>query len=275
MNRIAITGVDGKIGRLLARDLSQDFEVLGLDRTFRKGALRRRQDTRRVGTNEKTFAGVDTVIDLAADANELTSWRTVQSMNIPATLGTFEAARRAGVRRVIFASSCHVMGLYERDEPYASICAGRYDALERGRIPLITSAFPIRPDGPYAVGKAAGEAAARHYADQYGMSFICLRLGAVYSDDRPGSSRGRAIMLTHADLIRLVRACIAAPEDVRFAILFGVSDNTWRFWDIDEARTLVGYQPTDDAHLIEIRGTAAGSSLTPDQPTAQPRPVTR
>jgi uronate dehydrogenase len=112
---------------------------------------------------------------------------------------------------------------------------------------MITSASPIRPDSPYGVGKAAGEAAARFYAHEHGLSVICLRLGSVYPSNRPGSARGFATMLTHGDLFRLVRACIAAPRSVGFGIIYGVSANTWRFWDVDEGRRLVGYEPVDDS----------------------------
>jgi uronate dehydrogenase len=247
MERIVVTGAAGLIGRLLTADLARDHDVVGLDRVWREGPLRRRQDVRRSGFARRAFAGADVVVDLAADPRVEAPWRNVVRGNIPATIGAFEAAREAGARRVVFASSNHVVGLYERDEPYASICAGRYAGLDPARIPRLTSDHPIRPDSPYGVGKAAGEAAGRLYAEEHGLSVICLRIGTVYAQDRPGSARGFATMLSHADLFRLVRASIDAPAEVRFAVLYGVSANTWRFWDIEEARRLVGYEAQDDA----------------------------
>jgi uronate dehydrogenase len=247
MERIAITGAAGLVGRLLAADLGRDYDVKGIDRVWRTGLLRRPQDTRRVGFAARAFEGAHTVIDLAADARLEAPWRSVVDGNVRATVGAFEAARLAGVRRVIFASSHHVVGRYERDEPYASICAGRYEGLEPGAIPMLTSSHPARPDSPYAVGKVAGEAAARVFAEEHGLSMICVRIGTVYPRDRPGSARGFATLLSHADLTRLVRACITAPAHVGFGVLYGVSANTWRFWDIEEARRLVGYEPRDDA----------------------------
>ena len=252
MERIAVTGAAGLIGRLLVADLGTDYDVLALDRTWRSGSLRRRQDTRRIGFAATEFTGAHTVIDLAADARLDAPWRSVLEGNVPATVAAFEAAHRAGVRRVIFASSHHVVGMYERDEPYASICAGHYDGLDPAAIPKLTSAHPIRPDSPYGVGKAAGEAAGRFFAEEHGVSVICLRIGTVYPQDRPGSTRGFAKLLTRADLLRLVRACITAPPDVGFAVLYGVSANTWRFWDIEEARRLVGYEPRDDAERWRV-----------------------
>lgn len=247
MERIGITGAAGVIGSLLRRELAGDYELALLDRAWRSGPLRRRQDTRRLDLAKSAFAGCDTIIDLAADGRADLGWREVAGSNIPTTVACFEAARAVGARRVVFASSNHVTGLYERDEPYASICAGRYEGLDPARTPMITSAFPIRPDGPYGVGKAAGEAAGRWYSDEFGLSVICLRIGSVYRDDRPGSARGFATILSHGDLFRLVRACITAPPSVEYAVLYGVSANTWRFWDIEEARRLVGYEPVDDA----------------------------
>ena len=130
MERIAITGAAGLIGRLLAAELGSDHDVRAIDRVWRTGSLRRRQDTRRVELAERLFDGATTVIDLAADARLDAPWQSVLRGNLPATIGAFDAARRAGARRVIFASSHHVTGLYESDEPYASICAGRYEGLD-------------------------------------------------------------------------------------------------------------------------------------------------
>jgi nucleoside-diphosphate-sugar epimerase len=137
--------------------------------------------------------------------------------------------------------------MYERDHPYAAIAAGAYEGLDPTGIPRITTGHPIRPDSPYAVGKTIGEAAARYYSDQFGLSVICLRLGTVTKADRPQKPRDFATLLTHRDLVALMRCCLEAPAGVRFATLYGVSANTWRFWDIETAREVVGYEPRDNA----------------------------
>ncbi len=151
------------------------------------------------------------------------------------------------MRKVVFASSNHVTGLYERDDPYAAIVAGRYAGLQPAAIPMITSAHPIRPDGYYGVGKAVGEALGRLYAEEHGLSVICLRIGTVNTADRPRDQRHFSTLLTHADLVQLVRCAIEAPDDVSFAVFYGVSSNTWRFWDIEEATAAIGYSPRDNA----------------------------
>ena len=106
---------------------------------------------------------------------------------------------------------------------------------------------PIRPDGAYGIGKAFGEAAARYYADEHGLSTICLRIGTCKASDRPERPRDFATLLTHADLVRLVVAALEAPDGVRFATFYGVSANTWRFWEIEDAREAIGFEPADDA----------------------------
>ena len=195
----------------------------------------------------RAFDGQDVVIDLAANPAVRTPWPDVYENNIPATMNALEAARLAGSRRVVFASSNHVVGLFERDEPYASIVAGNYDGLDPERVPRLTSASPIRPDGFYGLAKAMGEAAGRFYAEEHGLSVHCLRIGSVTRPGTPTDVRCFATLLTHDDLERLVRACIEAPEDVQYGVFYGVSANTWRFWDIGEARERVGYEPRDNA----------------------------
>ena len=247
-----VTGAAGLIGRVLGEGLGSDYRLLGVDVRRGDGVdwTRNMRSARRVRT---LFEGVDTVIDLAAISSVSTSWKDVQRTNIPATLNALECARRAGVRRLVFASSNHVTGMYERDEPYAAIVAGDYGGLEPGTYPRIDSSVAIRPDGAYGVGKALGEAAGRYYADAFDLSVICLRIGTVRSSDRPASPRDFATLLTHRDLVQLVRCCIEAPADLGFAVYYGVSANTWRIWDIESVRAAIGYEPVDDAeHWREV-----------------------
>lgn len=243
---VLVTGAGGIIGRVLRKGLGSDYRLLGIDVRRGDGVdwTRDMRSARRVRT---LFEGVDTVIDLAAISSVSTSWRDVQRTNIPATLNALECARRAGVRRLVFASSNHVTGMYERDEPYAAIVAGEYGGLQPGSYRHIDTTVAIRPDGAYGVGKALGEAACRYYADAFDLSVICLRIGTVRPTDRPDSPRHFATLLTHRDLIQLVRCCIEAPTELNFAIFYGVSANTWRIWDIESVRAAIGYAPVDDA----------------------------
>ena len=244
---LVLTGVAGLVGGILAEALRDTYEVAGIDRRRAAGVATRRVDLRRARGLERAFEGADVVVHLAANPDAHASWPDVYDNNIRSTLNVFEAARGAGVRRLVFASSNHVTGMYERDEPYASICAGRYDGLEPAGIPKITSDWPIRPDGPYGVGKALGEATGRYYADEFGMSVICLRIGTVSRSGRPGSDRHFATLLTHGDLVRLVRSSVSADAALRFGVYYGVSANTWNFWDLEASRRELGYIPEDNA----------------------------
>ena len=125
--------------------------------------------------------------------------------------------------------------------------AGVYEGLDPDSVPLIGTDWPTRPDSPYGVGKAFSEAAARYYADQYGISCICLRIGTVLADDRPRIPRHYATFLTHSDLVRLVDCALRASLELRYGVYYGVSANTWRFWDIANAAQDLGYEPQDDA----------------------------
>jgi nucleoside-diphosphate-sugar epimerase len=248
-DRVLVTGAAGTIGGIVLEGLGDDYATGGLDIAPGPGVAWV-GDMRRLDDVERRFDGMAAVVDLAADASASAPWESVLANNVPATVNALEAASRARVRRVVFASSNHVVGLYEQDEPYASVVAGRYEGLEPSALPRLTSTALIRPDGPYGVGKAFGEAAARYYSERFDLSVICLRIGTVLVEDRPRNPRHFATLLTHRDLVQLVRCCLEAPETVQFGIFYGVSANTWRFWDIEEARETIGYVPADDAEAF-------------------------
>lgn len=245
--RVVITGAGGLIGGLLREGLGGDWDVVGVDARVGRRERIERVDMTKLRAAKRAFAGAEYVVDLAAKPDPEISWTEAFENNMRATLNALEAAQTAGVKRVVYASSNHVTGLYERDEPYASILGGRYEGLDPSETPLLSTAAPPRPDGPYAVAKAFGEAAGRYYAEAYGLSVICLRIGTVNAEGRPRSPREFATLLTHRDLVDLVESCLRASDDLRFAIFYGVSANTWRFWDLADAERAIAFRPRDDA----------------------------
>jgi nucleoside-diphosphate-sugar epimerase len=134
-----------------------------------------------------------------------------------------------------------------RDRPYAAIAQGRYDGLQPEQAPLVTHTMLLRPDGPYAVSKIFGEALGRYYAKEFGMIVICIRLGTVGRDDKPGNDPCSFVSwLSHRDLARLVERCIEV-EDLSYEIFFGASGNTWKIYDTPRAWQVLGLQPQDNA----------------------------
>lgn len=258
--RLLLTGAAGHIGRMLRASLSEEYDLSGVDIRPIEGFPSHVADMTDFGASRPAFTNQDIVVDLANNPAGNLPWELAYGNNIPAIYNSLRAAQEAGVKRYIFTSSNRVTEGYEQDEPYRSICRGEYDNLNPATIPLITTAMPVRPNGPYGIAKAFGEAAARYFSDQFGMSSICLRLGTVdRGDGRPHAIRHFATLLTERDLVHLFQCAIDAPEYLRFAVFYGVSNNTWRFWDISDAQRLIGYRPQDNMEIwrgkVELTAT--------------------
>ena len=245
--KILITGVTGLVGSVIRKSLKSEYEITGLDLRNCEDVPTLIADSTDLKSILPAYEGIDTVIDLASEPSNFASWEVIYENNLRCTYNALEAARLTGVKRVIFASSNHATGMYENDNPYANIVAGQYDGIDAGAFHRVTTVMPIRPDGPYGIGKAFGEAAGRFYSDEYGLSVMCIRIGTLNKESRPSGARQFATLLTHADLSRLIRSCIEGPDKVKFAIYYGVSNNKWRFWDIENSMIEIGYQPEDDA----------------------------
>lgn len=175
---------------------------------------------------DEAFAGADAVVHLAGIPSE-DSWTSIRRTNIDGTYRVLEAARRAGVRRVVLASSNHAVGFLPTGE------TARTDVAPR-------------PDTYYGVSKAAMEALGSLYADKYGLEVVSLRIGMCA--DRPASTFDLGIWLSPADTVRLVDASLRG-EVSGPVIAYGVSANTRGWWDLTSARAL-GYEPQDDAEVF-------------------------
>jgi len=189
-------------------------------------------------------AGADAVIHLGGIPSEA-AWDGILEVNIHGTYTVFEAARRAGVPRVVFASSNHAVGFFPRTQ-----------------FPVPDYAFPA-PDTYYGVSKAAGEAIAALYARRYGMDAICVRILSCF--EQPRNRRMLATWLSPDDAGRLLDACLTAPSP-GFRVIYGVSANTQGGWvSLDEARAL-GYEPRDDAEAYADEVAPDGADLDPADP---------
>ena len=240
-----VTGLSGLIGGALRRHLDPArYELRSLSRRPVDGVASHRADIADLEAMQPAFDGVHDVVHLAAAVGE-PAFEAVLRTNVVGTYNVFEAARRAGVTRVIFASSGAVISGWEQDDPYRAIADGRYEGLRDW--PMITHETPLRPSGLYGASKAWGEALARHYADRHGLSMICVRIGRVRAEDRPVQPREFAVWCSQRDVARMIERCLVAPPSVRFDVFFAVSRNRWGYRDLDHARAVVGFEPLDSA----------------------------
>jgi uronate dehydrogenase len=222
MSVVLLTGAAGRIGSALQTRLpGHGWSVRAFDRVPVPDGMV--GDLASSADLDQAMDGVDAVVHLAGVPTE-TAWPQLRDANVDGLLNTFEAARRAGVRRIVWASSNHATGF----TPVAR------------ELPADT---PVRPDTLYGVTKAFGEALARYYVDRYGMQIACLRIGTFA--DRPTDARSLSTWLSPDDCARLVDACLRSPA-LTYAIVWGVSANTRRTWSL-AAGAALGYAPRDDA----------------------------
>lgn len=244
MDNVLITGAAGGIGRMIRPLLRDVYPSLRLSDIVEidpgAGEEFVKADLADMAAVERLCAGVDGVIHLGASSVE-DQWEPVLNNNIIGGYNLFEAARRQGVRRVVFATTNHVVGFYRRQR-------------------MIDHSVMPRPDSRYGVSKAFGEALGRMYADKYGLRVFNIRIGNV--DDRPVDRRRLSIWISPRDLVQLMRIGLEHP-DVHFEVVYGVSDNARAWYDNRNAYRL-GYAPDDQAEDYAKEATEADLALPPD-----------
>ncbi len=228
MHRVLITGAAGNIGRSLREGLRGRYPLLRLSdiapmAPAGTGEELAPADLTDLAALEGIMEGIDCVVHLGAISVE-DRWERILPNNIAGTWNVFEAARRRGIRRVVYASSHHAIGYYRRAR-------------------FIDRTVPPRPDGPYGVSKVFGEAVGRMFADKHGMSVACLRIGAFRQ--RPQDRRELNVWLSPRDLAQLVIRCIEAP-DYHFLVVYGVSNNTRNKY-LNSGAEFLRYRPEDDS----------------------------
>lgn len=259
--KVLMTGVEGLVARAALAEFRREpgrFEVYGMDRRSDPWDYRQRvagralpQDRLRIadlsdmGAVRRAVEGMDAVLHFATDGGGAEG-EHVQAESIVGTYNVFEACREAGVRRVVYASSAMVCGGYLQDEPYRSIRERRYDDLPAA-LPMVTKCSPPRPSDQESKSKLWGEALGRRYADEHGLSVLCLRFGWVNDQDLPWNPELASLWCSQRDAVQMVRRSVEASDAHRFDIFFGVSANLRRWVDIDDAKDLVGYVPLDRA----------------------------
>lgn len=244
--KILVTGLSGLIGGAVRRQLEGAYELSGLNRSDVAGVKCFQADIADLEAIRPAFEGQEVVIHLAAKAGSRYTWDEILQTNIAGTYNVFEAARQAGVKRVIYASSGATVSGWEQEFPYNALVQGYYGELPQ-TWPMLTHETPTRPSGIYGSSKVWGESLARHFTDTTGLSIICLRIGAVHREDRPKQPRDFSVWCSQRDIAHMIEKCVIAPDNVRYDIFYVVSNNKWSYRDLDHARAVVGYEPQDEA----------------------------
>ena len=241
--KLLLTGAAGGLGKALRLRLAANCSVLRLSDRVEFGAAGVAEEMMLADLADHAAVdgivqGVDAIIHLGGVSVEGPFGPILQA-NILGAYNLYEAARKHGVKRVVFASSNHVTGFYRQDQ-------------------TINADQPARPDGLYGLSKAFGEDLSRMYFDRYGIETACIRIGSSFAE--PRDRRMLASWLSFDDLHRLITACLTTPV-LGHSIVFGMSDNAVTWWDNSRARH-IGYVPQDSSDVF--RDAVYAKTAAPD-----------
>jgi NAD+ dependent glucose-6-phosphate dehydrogenase len=254
---VLVTGATGVIGKAVREMLSDRYNLHYLTRSpadFPSHVA----DITDLDAIQPAFEGMDAVVHLAASSSVESTWEEILPNNLIGTYNVYEAAKRAGVETIVFASSNHTIGVYEIE--------GSPELYELDDPRVYDHTVDVRPDSLYGMSKVYGEALGRYYADMHGMRVFNLRIGSVRDADDPRDpsigeasppllnletseqryQRMRGTWLSRRDCCDLIARCLD-NQDLNWAVVYGISDNPRQFWDISHAKEVLGYDPKDSA----------------------------
>jgi NAD+ dependent glucose-6-phosphate dehydrogenase len=259
--KVHITGVYGLIGNLIYRHLNSQPELYDVYGSSRRAASSARADEASIlplpedhfmiadlsdaRAVRKAIDGMEAVLHIGAAPGPEASFEVVLNSNIIGTYNVLEACREAGVHRLVYASSIMVSnGYFKYTEPYSSIFNLR-DQDSPEPIPPITHMQLPRPTEPYSASKVYCEALCRTYADAHHISTVCLRIGYVNKEDLCTIPFANSQWFSQRDCANLIKLALIATEKPVFEICYGVSDNQYRWVDIEHTRKVLGFVPQD------------------------------
>jgi len=253
---VLLTGAGGRVGQAILEHLGDVHDWRLLDRE----PLSASKMPDGVDADEMVVADVTdeaavgaamdevgAVVHLAGDPRPEAPWDSVLRNNIDGTQTVLQAAVNAGVRTFVFASSNHAVGAYETPErtPEMYRKTGEFS---------LDGSEPARPGNLYGVSKATGELLGRFYHDTYGLSVACVRIGNLTRDHPPRNyERGQAMWLSYRDCAHLFDRCLRADYD--YEVVYGISDNDRKYYSIERAREVLGYEPRDNSADYHDDGT--------------------
>jgi uronate dehydrogenase len=245
--RLLLTGAAGGLGRELRPRLKAYCDTLRVSDIAALGTAAPGEELQVVALQDQSavhalLQDVDAVVHLGGVSVE-GPFEPILQANIIGMHHLYEAARKHGVKRIVFASSNHVTGFYRQDE-------------------VIDARMPMRPDGHYGLSKAFGENLAQFYFDRYGLETVSLRIGSSFPE--PKDRRMLATWMSYDDLERLVVSSLTAPV-VGHTVIYGASDNSTSWWDNTPARH-IGYRPQDSSEAFRAAVEARQPTLDMDDP---------
>ena len=242
-NRLLLTGAAGGLGKVLRERLRPYANILRLsDIGEMAPAAGPHEEVVRCDLADKAAVhqlveGVDAILHFGGVSVER-PFEEILGANICGVFHIYEAARRHGVKRVVFASSNHVIGFYKQEQ--------KLDANSLRR-----------PDSYYGLSKSYGEDMASFYFDRYGIETVSIRIGSSFPE--PANRRMMSTWLSYDDLTHLLERCLYAPN-VGHTVVYGMSDNRDVWWDNSKAAHL-GFKPKDSSEIFR------------DKVEAQPMPA--
>ncbi|WP_295536769.1 NAD(P)-dependent oxidoreductase [uncultured Pseudacidovorax sp.] len=249
LQRLLLTGAAGGLGQVLRARLVPFAERLRVSDIAPLGTARGPHeevvhcDLADKAAVHALLAGCDAVVHLGGISVER-PFEQILEANIKGIYHLYEAARRQGVGRVVFASSNHVIGFYKQTEH-------------------IDATALRRPDGYYGLSKSFGEDMAQFYWDRYGIETVSIRIGSSFPE--PANRRMMSTWLSYDDLTRLVEKSLFTPE-VGHTVVFGASANRDLWWDNRTAAHL-GWVPQDGSEVFRAK-VEAQPPVAADDPNA-------
>lgn len=226
--RLLLTGAAGGLGRVLRKSLAPFAQTLRLSDIADMGEAAAHEEIVHCDLADKAavnalVSGVDAIVHMGGLSTEH-AFEEILEANIKGVFHLYEAARRHQVKRVIFASSNHVIGFHKQGDVIDANCVKR-------------------PDSYYGLSKSFGEDLSRFYFDRYGIETACLRIGSSFPEAK--DRRMLVTWLSYRDLTELIRCCLFAPT-LGHTIVYGASDNRDKWWDNSLAAHL-GFKPQDNS----------------------------
>ncbi len=250
MEKILITGAAGALGKVLRTELNGWAQVLRLSDVADLGSASAGEEIVQCDLGDldavtAMVGGVDGIVHLGGKSIE-GSFEEILNSNLRGTYHIFEASRRQGGKRIMFASSNHAIGFHEREH-------------------VLGGTSPQRPDSIYGVSKCYGETLATYYYDKFAVESVSVRIGSCFPE--PRDRRMLATWLSPADFVSLIK-CIFEADRVGASMIYGVSNNRETWWDNTHAAFL-GWQPKDSSESYRAKIEATNPRPDPTDPAVR------